>query len=276
MITLAIASAVNAAAPRLQPDGVVSERRTVPRIIDGPAFAGKGCWQVDRRGSQGSQRRARARPLWHHGDVADLFACGTVLAEHSAGTGVFRLRNALVLKGSGYAGGNAIVARATDTERRPGEMVFENVLIYGQAGAKPGVWDRGLYVDGAAADVAGSSGVRSIELVKSLKSPIASGLPEYVLDGAVHFSATHLQLTQAMGRAKRASPCEVCPTTRFSNATINGTMVISGSRAMNVALHGRVSQLIVTNPSVVGVAAIQSEVVESDAHGFRVMSNTDD
>jgi len=81
--------------------------------------------------------------------------------EEYAGTGG-GLRNVLITKAPSFAGGTAIRLVSTRDDHRPGEMLFENVLAYGErSGGQQGLWDHGLIIDGSASDVAGARGVRS-------------------------------------------------------------------------------------------------------------------
>lgn len=95
----------------------------------------------------------------HHSN-GDLFVWnGTGAAYAGTGGG---LRNLLIVKASGFGGGTAISLIARDAEHRPGEMLFENLLVYGEGGGSAqGFWDHGLLMDGRAVDAEGARGVRS-------------------------------------------------------------------------------------------------------------------
>lgn len=113
-------------------------------------------------GSQGSNE-AYGTVLKHYsaGDFIEFNGAGA----SSAGTGG-GLRDLLIVKADGYQGGTALKIVATGDSQRPGEMLVQNVLIYGVgstpgAGGNGGLWDRCLVIDGSAANTNGSRGVRS-------------------------------------------------------------------------------------------------------------------
>lgn len=106
-------------------------------------------------GSQGSNQAFGVSFI--HYSVNDLFKWdGSDLTFKGSGGG---LKNALILKATGYSGGNAVKLESTDNTHWPTEMQFDNILIYALGS---GQWDRGLYVDGSNNNVSGAVGMRDL------------------------------------------------------------------------------------------------------------------
>lgn len=186
------------------------------------------------------------------------------------------LKNVLILKKTGTSGGDAIKLLATSDNRRPGEMFFENVLIYGQGS---GVWARGLHIDGTAANTPGSKGVRSVVLNKFRVADCSTALQYINLNQAVHFTGTHVQIDQGSnGNASiGVSITGDSDNVSFLGAVINGELEVNGSSAINLDFVGHVSTLDINNTSVDGVAILSGNSVLTNASlAFRVMSPTAD
>lgn len=143
-------------------------------------------------GSQGSTSGYGATFYCYHNSHGFLWD-GSGAQYSGTGGG---LQNALILKATGYTGGSGIKLLATSDDYRPGEMVFNNVLIYGSG---TGMWEYVLHVDGSACNTAGGRGVRHIHL---FKFRVASGTTAnaYVyLNQVTHFFATGLAIDQGNG-----------------------------------------------------------------------------
>ncbi len=92
-----------------------------------------------------------------HGDLFVWDGSGAAFAGTGGG-----LRNVLIVKAAGFQGGAAITLIARDPAHRPGEMLFENIVVYGESRqGLPGVWDHGVVIDGRQVDIEGTRGVRS-------------------------------------------------------------------------------------------------------------------
>lgn len=106
-------------------------------------------------GSQGSSED-KGFCFLHGGSGDCLVWDGNGVAFKGTGGG---LKNCLIVKKTAVTGGNAIKVIATDDNHRPGEMMFDNVLIYALG---TGQWSKAILVDGTACNTAGSRGVRTI------------------------------------------------------------------------------------------------------------------
>lgn len=195
---------------------------------------------------------------------------------YTAGTGG-GMRNMLLVKAAGFLGGDAIYLYGTDDNHRPGEMMFENILVSGESGPIDGGWARGLHIDGTNCKTSESKGVRSVVLHKFRVARCTTS-DEYILvNQGVHVSGTHVEIDPA-GGSGRPGITVMGDSDNFmlSNAILNGTLIIRGTSAMNVCVHGRVSRLTVDNSLVQGAATVESEGIDSAARDFRIVSNRAD
>lgn len=221
-------------------------------------------------GSQGSAQDYGTTII--HYSNSDLFVWnGNGIANKGTGGG---LKNVLLLKASGYAGGNAIKLLATDDNHRPGEMIFDNVLIYGISSAQ---WDRGLLIDGSACTTSGSKGVRSVNLRKFRVSSCQIANEYISINQGVHIATHHVQVDQGAG----TGACGITITGDSDNLLLsgiicNGNLIINGSSATNVILSGNISTLDVNNTLVQGFAGIRSTGITNASINFRVSSNIAD
>ncbi len=200
-------------------------------------------------GSQGSTQQYGTTFI--HYSTGNLFVWDGSGASNS-GTGG-GLKNCLILKASGYTGGDAIKLLATDDNHRPGEMVFENVLVYGTG---TGLWARGFNIDGTACTTAGSKGVRTAVMHKVRVADCTTTDEYIVVNQGVHVSGTHVQIdtghgTGTCGMTVKGDSDNIS----FSNLVLNGNLKINDN-ATHVNLHGRISALEVVGTSVIGTAAI--------------------
>lgn len=132
------------------------------------------------QGSQGSTESFGVS-ITHYSN-SDLFKFdGSGTDFRGTGGGV---KNMLLLKATGYSGGSAIYCYATSDNKRPGEMLSENVLIYGIG---TGLWSTPIKIDGANANTAGARGVRTTVWIKCRAS--SASLYGWHLKQATHFYA---------------------------------------------------------------------------------------
>lgn len=131
------------------------------------------------KGSQGSTPGYGFSVL--HDSNADCFVWDGNGAT-AAGTGG-GLRNCVIVKQTGRSGGRAIYAVATDDDHRPGEMIVDNVLIYGTG---TGLWAAPIEIDGTAADTAGSRGIRSTHFRKVRVASASTNNGYVLLKQATH------------------------------------------------------------------------------------------
>lgn len=146
-------------------------------------------------GSQGSSE-SRGTVLKHYSAGDCLVWDGSGAAFSGTGGG---LRDVLIVKADGFQGGTAVRLVAIDDDHRPGEMLFENVLVYGVgttsgAEGRGGLWAHGLVVDGTAAGTRGTIGVRSIHMNKVRFAEATVPNETVVLNQTTHFFAQGLQI----------------------------------------------------------------------------------
>ena len=225
------------------------------------------------QGAMGAQV-AQGAVLVHKANSVDmlLWNGSNPATARGVGGGIFNFQ---CVKFAGYSGGDAIKLLAISDSLRPGEFTVDNVLVWKGNG---GLWSRGLYVDGTAANTPGSKGVRSIKMDK-LRVSDCSVNNEYIyLNQAVHVVSEYLQLDTGSGTGTCGITIAADSDNIILNGLIlNGNLIIGGSSAMNVVLNGRVSILDVNNTLVQGSANIQSTGITSAASNFSIVSNiTDD
>jgi hypothetical protein len=108
------------------------------------------------------------------------------------------LLNCLIVKETGYSGGNAIeVINQSDTNRC-GEMVFHNVLAYGLS---TGRWERGFVFDGTLTNTPGARGVRTVHMTKCRAADVTTANETVLLNQVTHFYAHGLAVDTGSGSA---------------------------------------------------------------------------
>lgn len=186
-----------------------------------------------------------------------------------AGTGG-GVRNLLIVKESGSTGGTAVRIAATSDSQRPGEMVVENVLVYGRG---TGQWDRGFVIDGRKADTDGARGVRSVMLSKARAASCLVDFECIVIDQGTHVTATHLQVDTGNGTGRPGLTIRgVATNVNLANIIVHGTVVIQDGPT-NVNLHGRVTDLRIVGKTVSGTAVVSAESITNASKFFRLLSN---
>lgn len=185
-----------------------------------------------------------------------------------AGTGG-GLRNCLVQKEDRFQGGVAISILGTDDDHRPGEMLFDNVLIdtSGQ-----GSWSSGILLDGTADSTPGSRGVRDIYLRKVRISGTSDTTRvggrtvgrSIILRQVTHFGATDLILNQGNSDRFPGVFLEgINDSIFFANADVDGTFCVvrndQRNRTINLTFSGKISSSIcVSDTQVTGeITAVQ-------------------
>lgn len=231
-------------------------------IHQGVALIGKG--------SQGSTQ-GYGTNLMHNSASDFLVWDGNGAANAGTGGG---LRNALILKSSGLSGGDAVKAIATDDDHRPGEMFFENVLIYGSG---TGLWGRGFVVDGTACDTPGSAGVRHVHVNKLRVADCTENLKYVHLNQAVHFSAVALSIDQGDGTGTPGMTIEGdADNIGMVNSIISGELEVNGSAAIDVNVHGKISTVDINNVSVDGTVVGSFADLTNASLAVRIVSSRAD
>lgn len=202
-----------------------------------------------------------------HRSTSDCFVfdgSGTAFAGTGGG-----LKNVLIIKHTGFSGGNAILIEAQGDDNRPGEMVLENILSYGDG---TGLWARGLYVDGRLADTGGSKGVRSVVGIKCRFADCTQNLQYVYLSQAVHCTFMHLQVDQGSGTGTVGMTIdEESENINLVGAIINGEIEINGD-ATHVNIVGRVSTLDVNGTGCVGTFNGSASTITNAGPDFKIVS----
>lgn len=97
------------------------------------------------------------------------------------------LQNITLLAADGRVAGRCIYLLATSSNNRPGEMVFHNVLSFGQG---TGTWDCNIEIDGRNANTSGSKGVRTVRFSKVRVADCATAYKNLWFRQAVHISGS--------------------------------------------------------------------------------------
>ena len=214
----------------------------------------------------GSQRSnsAYGTTFVHYG-AGDCFVWdGSGAANAGTGGG---LKDCLIVKADGHQGGTAIKVIATDDDHRPGEMVFDNVLVYG-VGRTPGkfgmggLWSRCAVFDRTACNTAGARGVRSIHLRK-LRCAEAMIANETVLTNQVtHFFSFGLAVDKGDAMVAQGVTLKgINDGIYICGSSISGTFTIVANdvsnSTSNFELTGKVGGSFRNNDSLLtGVASI--------------------
>jgi hypothetical protein len=232
-------------------------------------------------GSQGSSS-GYGCSIVHHSN-GDLFVWdGTGQAFAGTGGG---LRNVLIVKPPPYEGGTAISLIATSDSHRPGETVFENVLVYGESsGDRQGLWDHGLRIDGTAADTDGARGVRSTRCIGCRFAGVKVAGQTILLRQVTHAYFLGCAIDVGRGAARGGVTIEgVSDNVHFVAAGIAGDVLIgidgSGSVA-NFHFAGKIGgHFINEDPTATGslVASFSptGQVLQNRSRGLRTVTNID-
>jgi hypothetical protein len=221
-------------------------------------------------GAQGSTQGLGTN-LTHHANGDFLVWDGNGTSAQGTGGG---LQNVLILKDDGFSGGDAVRLEATDDNHRPGETVIHNVLI-NNAGS--GSWEKGLHIDGTAANTSGTKGVRHTHINKLRVAGCTQDLKYVHFNQAVHVSAVGLSIDQGDGTGAPGMTIEGdSDNIGMVNSIISGELEVNGSSAMNVNIHGRVSTVDINNTSAEGTFVGSAATVTNASKLFRIVSTRAD
>jgi hypothetical protein len=223
------------------------------------------------QGSQGSTT-SYGTVIRHRANSAHCFVWdgnGTSFAGTGGG-----LRDMLIVKDTGFTGGYAAHIVATDDNHRPGEMLFQNVLIYASG---TGQWERAFNIDGTACNTPGAKGVRDMGLYKLRVSGCSDNNKYINISQVVHIHGSYIEIDTGNGTGTTGMTIDgdstgVC----WSSIEINGSVVVDGN-ASNVNLQGHISTLDVNNTSCVGSfhGSIGSALTNASKF-FKISSNLAD
>ncbi len=200
-------------------------------------------------GSQGSTEQFGC--TIKHASNGNLFLFdGNGAANAGTGGG---LKNMLILKETGYSGGDAVKLLATDDNHRPGEMMLENILIYGIG---TGLWARGVNIDGTACVTPGGKGVRSVVMIKVRAADCTTNNEYIVVNQGNHITGTHVQVdvghgTGTVGMTLKGDSENVS----FVGLVCNGNLIVNDN-VIQLSIVGRVTGLDVEGTAVNGSAIL--------------------
>lgn len=221
-------------------------------------------------GSQGSSE-AKGFTFLHGGAGNLLTWDGNGASNQGTGGG---LRNCLIVKKTGVTGGNAINLIATDDNHRPGEMLFENVLIYALG---TGQWVKALFIDGTACNTPGARGVRDLWFNK-FRLGGCSSVNQWVHIKQVSNMNGQIQMDTASGTGTLGMTIDdywdlIDLDVRVGNIIVNYTGVDNPS----LNLRGRCSTLDINHSSVIGIQTLQCQTQINNASQLvRISSNLAD
>lgn len=218
----------------------------------------------------------------HHFN-GDLFVWNAGGAAY-AGTGG-GLRNLLIVKAPGFGGGTAISLIARDAEHRPGEMLFENLLVYGEgAGGSQGFWDHGLLIDGRAVDAEGARGVRSTRWIGCRFAGSRAPGRTILLRHATHAYFLGCHVDQGGAAVVGVTLEGTNDNVHFVGAGIGGDVLIggdSGGTVQNFNFNGKIGGRFVNqDPAATGTLVATfgptgRYVLINKAANLRTMTNID-
>jgi hypothetical protein len=195
-----------------------------------------------------------------------------------AGTGG-GLQNFLILKETGFAGGSAVRVVNVDDLHRSGEMIFRNILAYGNG---TGLWDHGLEIDGTATNTSGARGVRSV-LIEKFRCADCQVSGQYIyLNQVVHCFSTYMETDTGHGVGDAGiTVAGNADNVLLSGLNVGGTFTVGAAPAggtINMVLTGRIgTDLNVSYAAVQGVAAVVCNgVITCQSPLFRIVSNVAD
>lgn len=199
-------------------------------------------------GSQGSTESYGT--VFVHNSIGSCFrwdGSGTDFAGTGGG-----LKNCLIVKAAGYSGGNAVEIIAISDNKRPGEMVFENVLSYGLS---TGRWTRGLVVDGTACNTVGSRGVRTLHLIKCRFADVTTANETVVLNQVTHFYAHGLAVDTGSGSASGITIKGINDGIYLNGLGCAGTFTVIANDALNqtnnLVVNGKIGGTVTINDTQV-------------------------
>jgi hypothetical protein len=212
--------------------------------IDGVITIAEGVMIVG-EGSQGSTD-AYGTTIVHRSN-GDCFVWNGAGAPF-AGTGG-GLKNVLIVKEDGFSGGIAVSLVAKDDDHRPGEMLFENVLIFGVG---KGRWSKGLLIDGRNCDTAGRRGIRSTHFNKFRVGDCTSDNQYIHIRQATHLFG-NFQIDTGEGTANQGMTIDgdwnlIFITVRCGRLIVN----YSGTSMPALGLSGHCDRLELNHKNIIG------------------------
>jgi hypothetical protein len=183
------------------------------------------------------------------------------------GGGLF---NVTVLKGNGFSGGIGIYLFATSSDQRPGEMMLQNVLVFGTG---TGLWAKAIEVDGRNANTAGARGVRTVHFDKVRVADCTTNNQYVHLRQAVH-AYGNLQIDTGDGTGTNGITLDdiwdnIYLQLRCGNVVVN----YSGADVPTLQLSGSCENLDVNYINVVGNADITVGTAITNAAKLFIISS---
>jgi hypothetical protein len=171
-----------------------------------------------------------------------------------AGNGAYTSGGTVKLLGA-HNGGRQIYLQAQSAAKRPGEMVFHNVLCAAE-GSGGSSWDRGIEVDGSKVTTPGALGVRDLYFSKVRNGGCAEDFMNLYLHYAEHCSFSWFQADAGSAGAPGITIEADCNNVGFSDLVCDGLMLIQDTPAItvNAAVSSGVTTIlqVASNPWTVG------------------------
>ena len=212
--------------------------------IDGVITIAEGVMIVG-EGSQGSTDTYGTSVVHHsNGNCFVWNGAGASFAGTGGG-----LKNILIVKENGFSGGIAVYLHAKDDDHRPGEMLFENVLIYGAGNGK---WSKGLLLDGRNCDSPGRRGIRSTHFNKFRVADCTSENQYIHIRQATHLFG-NFQIDTGDGTANQGMTIDGDWDLIFITVRCNRLIVeYSGTSMPSLGLSGRCDHLDINHKDIIG------------------------
>lgn len=218
-----------------------------------------------------------------HAADGDLFIWdGSGAAFAGTGGG---LRNLLIVKAPGFGGGSAITLVARDATHRPGEMLFENIVVYGESGqGMPGFWNHGVVIDGRLVDIEGTRGVRSTRWIACRFAGARAPGQTIVLRQATHVYFLGCAVDQGGSAIAGVTLEGRNDNVNFVAIGLGGDLLIAGGQddaLRNFNFSGKIGgRLVNDDPHATGAVVASFDpaggyVLVNKAAGLRMLTNID-
>lgn len=212
--------------------------------IDGVVTIAEGVMIVG-EGSQGSTD-TYGTTIVHHSNGNCLVWSGAGASYAGTGGG---LKNVLIVKENGFSGGIAVSLVAKDDDHRPGEMLFENVLIFGTGNGK---WSKGLLIDGRNCNSPGRRGIRSTHFNKFRVADCTSDNQYIHIRQATHLFG-NFQIDTGDGTANQGMTIDGDWDLIFITVRCGRLIVeYSGSSMPSLGLSGHCGHLDINHKDIIG------------------------
>lgn len=183
------------------------------------------------------------------------------------------LRNAQVIKANNRSGGIAIWAYATDSNQRPGEMIFDNVLVFGTGS---GAWAKAIEVDGRNANVAGTRGVRTVHFRKVRVADCTTANQYIHLRQATHVYGD-IQIDTGGGAAAGITIEDYWDNINLDGRLANVVVAYSGTDNPQLRITGRCGAVDINSSAIIGnIEAAIYGGVNNQSQFLRISSNAAD